>query len=77
MTPSTLVLAALAQLDAQIQANDAFYWLSGYTPDSYGTSRLLKQLWEVYSAPQPSGRCETPGELVEAWYEDFHNREAA
>ena len=68
MTPSTLVLSALAQLDAQLQLDDAF---CGYSPDAEGTARLLAELWEIYSAPQPSGRCETAVELVDAWYINF------
>ena len=74
MTPSTLVLTALAQLDAQLQTDDAF---CGYTPDADGTTQLLADLWSIYEAFLPDSRAETPEELVNSWYEDFYAEQAA
>ena len=74
MTPSTLVLTALAQLDAQLQTDDAF---CGYTPDADGTAQLLDELWDMYLAFHPDSRAERPEELVECWYESFYAEQAA
>jgi hypothetical protein len=74
MTPSTLVLTALTQLDAQLQADDRFLV---YTPDADGTVQLLAELWDIYLAFHPDSRAERPEELVESWYEDFYAQQAA
>jgi hypothetical protein len=70
---STFVLTALTQLDDQLQNDDAFM---GYTPDAAGTAQLLSELWEIFTSENPaSWAC--PEELVEAWYTNFYNQEAA
>jgi hypothetical protein len=74
MTPSTLVLTALAQLNEQLVNDDAFM---GYDDDIDGTCQLLADLWSIYEAFQPDSRAETPEELVNSWYEDFYAQQAA
>jgi hypothetical protein len=70
MEPSTLVLAALSLLNEQIRDNDAF---CGYEDNWAGTSRLLDELWELYTANSPKPA--NPNELVCAWLEELYPEE--
>jgi hypothetical protein len=74
MTPSTLVLTALALLNEQLVNDDAFM---GYDDTQDGTVQLLSELWDIYLAFHPDSRAERPEELVESWYEDFYAQQAA
>jgi hypothetical protein len=66
METSTLVLTALVQLNGQLINDDAF---CGYVDDSKGTEQLHNELWDLYYAQFI--RPETPGDLVDIWYENF------
>ncbi len=70
MESSTLILTALAQLNEELISDDGF---DGYNDDLEGTTRLLDELWTLYSASHFPA--EDPEELVSAWYENFfaHN----
>jgi|688.fasta_scaffold60228_8 hypothetical protein len=72
MEPSTLVLTALLQLNEQLRQDDAF---CGYLDDHAGTGRLLAELWDLYYAHMD--RPESPEQLVDAWYENEYEGEAA
>ena len=63
--PATLVFQTCLFLDESLRNNDAF---QGYTGDAADSARLLTQLWEIYTAPQPDGRAEYPEELADCWY---------
>ena len=70
---STFVLTALLQLDDQLQNDDAF---CGYSANAEGNAQLLEELWDIFTSENPaSWAC--PEELVEAWYTNFYNQEAA
>ena len=72
METSVLVLAALAQLNAQLITDDGF---CGYNDDQDGTARLLDELWTIYYGSQMlpfQDALDCPEELVNAWFEQFY-----
>lgn len=70
MESSTLILTALTLLNEELTNDDGF---NGYNDDLEGTTRLLNELWELYSTAYFPA--EDPEDLVTAWYENFfaHN----